>query len=83
MSPKSISLPLRPWRLMTPAWNWYELELPVLTQLFMDAALFVQDQVDQFDVIIVDSSDPVGRCYDSRPFQVLPKVCTPTPFILP
>lgn len=26
----------------------------------MDAALYVKDQVDQFDVIIVDSSDPVG-----------------------
>lgn len=26
----------------------------------MDAALFVKDQVEQFDVIIVDSSDPVG-----------------------
>ena len=33
---------------------------PRLELLFMDAALFVKDQVDQFDVIIVDSSDPVG-----------------------
>ncbi|KNB41689.1 spermidine synthase [Blastocystis sp. subtype 4] len=32
----------------------------VLRELFMDAALYVKDQVDQFDVIIVDSSDPVG-----------------------
>lgn len=29
----------------------------------MDAALYVKDQVDQFDVIIVDSSDPVGMIY--------------------
>ena len=29
----------------------------------MDAALFVKDQVDQFDVIIVDSSDPVGPIF--------------------
>ena len=26
----------------------------------MDAALYVKDQVEKFDVIIVDSSDPVG-----------------------
>ena len=27
----------------------------------MDAALYVKEQENQFDVIIVDSSDPVGR----------------------
>lgn len=40
-----------------------ELVLLMLTynsQLFMDAALFVKEQQNSFDVIIVDSSDPVG-----------------------
>ena len=45
--------------LMILVQNWYDL-LQDITQLFMDAALYVKDQVDQFDVIIVDSSDPVG-----------------------
>ena len=27
----------------------------------MDAALFVKEQENSFDVIIVDSSDPVGK----------------------
>ena len=32
-----------------------------MSQLFMDAALYVKEQENQFDVIIVDSSDPVGK----------------------
>lgn len=29
----------------------------------MDAALYVKEQENSFDVIIVDSSDPVGRSF--------------------
>lgn len=34
----------------------------------MDAALYVKEKQDYFDVIIVDSSDPVGRPLFSYPF---------------
>lgn len=33
---------------------------PLPAQLFMDAALYMKEHASEFDVIIVDSSDPVG-----------------------
>ena len=47
-------------------------------QLFMDAALFVKEQENSFDVIIVDSSDPVGMRLPDVFDQVLLRACTPT-----
>lgn len=54
-----------------------ELVLLMLTynsQLFMDAALFVKEQQNSFDVIIVDSSDPVGTSICDVYKQALLKV---------
>jgi hypothetical protein len=37
----------------------------ILLQVFQDAALFIKDHVGEYDVIIVDSSDPVGERFVS------------------
>lgn len=53
-----------------PQWKWDD---PRLKVLHMDGAKFVADNPNTFDVIIVDSSDPVGPAeslYTEKFYQV-------------